>query len=346
MHMSQAFAKLGHEVTLFTAQNLPDIEPGIDDDYGFYGVDKVFEIRKILLDESKQRHFNHASQAVSQIRSIADLIYTRSLPAVAASIDARISLIYEAHMPLTRASELRQKVFLKYSRHKLFKRLVTITSAIRDDFLSCAPWLEEKSIVAPSASEPVPEGIQPKILPIANRLKVGYVGSLNAGKGLEVVLPLARSHPNFDFHVVGGGRNINPDMDAGIENNLFFHGYQPPFQTAAYVQGFDIALLPNQKHVMAHGGNADIGDWTSPVKMFEYMAAGKPIIASDLPVIKEILENGINALLCDPEDLDAWSEALDLLASDASLRERLGRNAYRQFQDHYSYDMRARHVLG
>jgi glycosyltransferase involved in cell wall biosynthesis len=81
----------------------------------------------------------------------------------------------------------------------------------------------------------------------------------------------------------------------------------------------------------------------SPLKLFEYMSAGKPIVASDLPVLREVLDEA-NAVLVDPEDADAWARALESLR-DAGLRERLGVRARRDFLERHTWDIRARKVL-
>jgi len=81
------------------------------------------------------------------------------------------------------------------------------------------------------------------------------------------------------------------------------------------------------------------------MKMFEYMAAGLPIVSSDLPVLREVLENGRNALLVSPDDLDAWAKAISLLAANAGLRRRLGEAARADLIEYYTWETRARSVL-
>ena len=79
------------------------------------------------------------------------------------------------------------------------------------------------------------------------------------------------------------------------------------------------------------------------MKIFEYMAAAKPIIASDLPVLREVL-NDSNAILVDPEDIDAWRDALAALR-DAETQGS-GRKAHEQLLRSYTWQARASRVLG
>ncbi len=83
----------------------------------------------------------------------------------------------------------------------------------------------------------------------------------------------------------------------------------------------------------------------SPLKMFEYMAAGKPIISSDLPVLREVLEDGRNAILVPADDLAAWESAIHRLSGDPDLGLRLGEAARRDLHERYTWDARAGRVL-
>jgi glycosyltransferase involved in cell wall biosynthesis len=115
---------------------------------------------------------------------------------------------------------------------------------------------------------------------------------------------------------------------------------------SGYLREFDVCLLPNQRKVFAHGakeGGIDIGAYTSPLKMFEYMAHAKPIIASNLPVIREIL-NEENSLLVGCDDFEAWARAIRQLSSP-ELRGQLGKRAYRDFEQRYTWSARAASVL-
>ncbi len=79
--------------------------------------------------------------------------------------------------------------------------------------------------------------------------------------------------------------------------------------------------------------------------MFEYMAAGRAIVSGDLPVLREVLDDRRNALLCPGGDLAAWTVALRTLAADPALRHRLGSAARADMLGHYSWDARARAVI-
>jgi glycosyltransferase involved in cell wall biosynthesis len=107
---------------------------------------------------------------------------------------------------------------------------------------------------------------------------------------------------------------------------------------------FWVVVAPYRKSVLVSGGH-DISAWMSPLKLFEYMAAGKAIVCSGLPVLREVLTDGDDALLVEPEDIDAWEHALRRLLNDRALRLRLGAAARIRLEHHYSWPIRARAVL-
>ena len=79
--------------------------------------------------------------------------------------------------------------------------------------------------------------------------------------------------------------------------------------------------------------------------MFEYMAYGKTIVASDLPVLREVLQDGVTAVMVPPEDINAWAMALRALVQDRALMSRLGLAARRLLEKEYTWERRVVRVL-
>lgn len=165
---------------------------------------------------------------------------------------------------------------------------------------------------------------------------------------METVAKLADTCSWADFHVVGGTEDDLAFWKNACSSlrNLTFYGHVPHSAVTSYLKAFDVLLLPNQCHVAAHGNSGpNIADWTSPLKLFEYMSATKPIVASDLPVLREVLRDEGNALLCDPKEIEDWKAALERLAGDRTLRLGLGERAHQDFIRHYTWQARASVVL-
>jgi len=83
----------------------------------------------------------------------------------------------------------------------------------------------------------------------------------------------------------------------------------------------------------------------SPLKIFEYMAAGKPIVCSDLPALREILTHGETAFLLDPNDLDGWANTLQMLRNNENLGMSIGSAARKELEEKYEWRVRAKRVL-
>jgi glycosyltransferase involved in cell wall biosynthesis len=103
--------------------------------------------------------------------------------------------------------------------------------------------------------------------------------------------------------------------DLGISDRVQFPGVVPHDDVPGWVGRFDIALQPR------------VTEYASPLKIFDYMAAGCAIVAPDQPNIREVLRHGATALLFDPADPNGLWEAVRMLAEDPALRVRLGEAA-------------------
>lgn len=150
--------------------------------------------------------------------------------------------------------------------------------------------------------------------------------------------------PDVRFVMVGGPETALDGQT--VPTNVNLTGAMPHAAAMRQMAGFDVALLPNRARVLVSGGTVDIGRWTSPLKLFEYMAAGRPIVASRLPVLEEVLADGRNALLADPTAPDAWAAQIRRLIDDPALAQRLATAAHKDFVQHYSWTARAVRMAG
>jgi glycosyltransferase involved in cell wall biosynthesis len=179
--------------------------------------------------------------------------------------------------------------------------------------------------VPPSQIEVVPNGIEPArfaSLPARpdapDPLVLGFVGFVREWHGLDVVIAAmaADSGTRLQLTIVGDGPAVpalrQQAAALGVAERVQFAGLAAHEDIPRLVAGFDIALQPR---VVAYA---------SPLKLFEYMAAGKAIVAPDQANIREVLRDGETALLFDPAQPDAMWRAIVRLATDPALRARLG----------------------
>jgi glycosyltransferase involved in cell wall biosynthesis len=172
------------------------------------------------------------------------------------------------------------------------------------------------------------------------------VGHLYPGRGIETILECARRLVEVDFIVVGGNASdVKWWRNQTDLANVTFLGHRPHSQVTDIYESFDVVLAPYQRKVMVAGGRTDTSRWMSPLKIFEYMASGAATVASDLPVLREVLRHEENALLVDPEDMEGWEEAVCRLLDDRALHGRITSTALRQVTESYTWPARARLVL-
>ena len=126
-----------------------------------------------------------------------------------------------------------------------------------------------------------------------------------------------------------GGSGFLPRPD--VTDDGFRH--VGPAQVPALLRRATILALPNPASAIST-------HFTSPLKLFEYMAAGRAIVASDLPAIREVLRHEVNALLVTPGDSTAFAQGIERLLADGELAARLARNALNDVDD-YTWSRRA-----
>lgn len=206
---------------------------------------------------------------------------------------------------------------------------------------------------APAGIVPVPLGqrrahligIVPKACG-AWRQVCGYFGHLYAGRGMEVIEAMADARPDVLFLVFGGNeRDVTVRRRANARSNLHYMGHVPYPTAQNAMRSMDVLLMPYQKSVSIGVAGHDTAQWMSPLKMFEYMASGVPLVSSDLPVLREVLEDGRNALLVSPTDPQAWVAAVDRLAGSPSLASHLGTNAHDDYRRFYTWTARAHRLM-
>ena len=256
-------------------------------------------------------------------------------------------LFYESHQ----VPQGRLEVFIVSSllKRPSFKGVVVISKGLEKDFLEHFPFYKGSITVAHDGADiptKTPNKIPQKTW--AGRkdiLQVGYVGSLHKGKGMELIYDIAQLVPEIDFHVVGGTQDDQTHWrEKGLPKNLHMHGSKPHSEVPAYLAKFDVVLAPYQSQISI-GSGADIARWISPMKLFEYMAAQKPIICSDIPVLHEIMQHGRNGLMASPDDPTTWVDALCNLEKSSDYRESLAKEGFKDIQDHYSWNIRADRIL-
>jgi len=171
----------------------------------------------------------------------------------------------------------------------------------------------------------------------AGRFIALYAGRINEAKGLDQILALAPLRPDILFVLVGSEGPGPIEAAAAALANVRIVPWQAPADLPAWLHAADALLIPPSRAPLEHYRNCVL-----PLKLFSYLAAGRPILAPRAPDTAELLTDGDNALLVPPGNPLAAAGALDRLR-DPALSARLGANALAYARD-LTWDSRAAKV--
>ena len=339
MKMSAAFAEAGYDVTLLNSASRKT-EPIPGSIYEFYGVPQTFRYETLPFHRHRLSVFRYAYAAARFARrGNFDLIYGRDINALTGMATAGLPVGIELHGPAYSQKKSKHWIYRRFFHGENCRAVVAISDALKD-ILAGQGIPPQKLLVAHDGADRQPAPVYRT--PPGGRLRVGYVGHLYKGRGVDIIFAMAEALPEHDFVIIGGrAEDIaywRERIPAG--GNVEMLGFVPPAATVELRAGCDVLLAPYQRELEIYGSKTNTSAYMSPLKIFEYMSAGRAIIVSDLPVLREVLTEE-NALLVPPDDAGAWIGALRKLAADQDLREGLGRRGYDDFNHHYSWQQRA-----
>lgn len=191
----------------------------------------------------------------------------------------------------------------------------------------------EKTAVVTNAADPLKFDHSEKAQELVQKygindhLVLGFVGSMSVWHGVEHLLKLirviVRNHPQVKFLLVGSGGEMGSMLkkaaqEPDLSGKIILPGYVPYDEIPAQINLMDIVLAPYPKLEFFY---------YSPVKIFEYMAAGKAVVTSRIGQINEIITDGENGLLCDPGDFQGLVAAVERLLKQPELRRQIGLQA-------------------
>jgi glycosyltransferase involved in cell wall biosynthesis len=361
MATCRALAARGHDVTLVTR---PDTAPVPRDPYAFYDEPRTATLRFSTVPaaggpRTKRVRFLLSALAASR-RTPDAVVYTRDLGLAALLLQTPLTrrprLVYEAHGVSAVVAEEMPKLLgnaasaastgklrrLDRRERRVWRHasaIVTVTRALAAE-LDGRHGPRTDVFVVPDgarADRPV-EALARNQAPTA-----GYAGHLYPWKGVDVLVCALARVPGLRGLIVGGHpqetdrRRVEElARAAGVDRRLTITGLVPPGEVHRALAPATILVLPNTMSAISER-------YTSPLKLFDYLAAGRPIVASDLPAFREVLKDGETAVLVKPGDVDALAQALQRVAGDEALAARLAAAAL-ALAPNYSWDARAARI--
>lgn len=347
VHMCQALTDLGNTVTLVA----PTLKLPFKNKMGVlclkYGVKGDYKLRQVWIAGVSGGRWLYEWQLNRIIqRASPDIIYGRNLTDCLFTAQRGHTTVLEVHTPVWMKGEESKRIFEALIVEPTFQALVVISKALSEVYVNRYPDLKNLIIIAHDAAPDWPQIKKPE--KINSKLRVVYVGGLYPGKGIEILAKLSPRCPWAEFIVVGGSEQEIKHWQSRfpkVPENLVFLGKQPHASVYEYLVSADVLVAPFQHHVQGYGDASDLAPWMSPLKIFEYMAACRPMVVSDLPVIREVLEHERNALLVDPEDVDSWVHAIERMRDNPDFAEAMALRGYSEYRKRYTWHARAERIL-
>jgi len=345
MKMCEAFAASGYKVELILPWRLNHIKI---DPFEYYGVRKIFKITKIpSLDLIKLGRIGFLIQSFSFAEFAAyyvffkkaDIIYSRDeLPLFCLSFFKK-RLFWESH--IGKSNFVIKRILRKC------KGIVTITQGLKNFYLKNYSIASDKILIAPDGVDLrkfdidiTRQEVRKKLnLPLDKNI-IMYTGHLYKWKGAHVLAAVAEFLKNDNLIVFVGG--AEKDLDKfRRENkkckNILIVGRIKHNKIPLYLKSADVLVLPNS-------AKENISKfYTSPMKLFEYMASGRPIVASDLPSIREIL-NKKNAFLVKADNSKGLAEGIKEILQNNDLATKISQQARKDVRN-YTWKKRAERIL-
>jgi glycosyltransferase involved in cell wall biosynthesis len=360
METCAALARRGHRVSLIVR---PDTASPARDPFAYYGISDAPNLsiaRVAVAGPQALRRVASLAQALGRAMATGpdDLVLTRDLGFASLYLRARLGgsapLVYESHGFAPTVSETRPAMLTgarpasAAKRRRLFRRdefvwrradgYATITRGLADE-------LQERFGERPAAAV-VPDGARVRqaaawSFPEAGSAPVvAYSGHVYPWKGVDLLIDALAELPGVRGLIIGGhpGEGDMARLQArsrqlGLESRVVFAGMVAPHEVAARLEPADVLVLPNPDTAVS-------ARYTSPLKLFEYLAMGRPIVASNLPAFREVLTDRQNALMFEPGSSQALACAIRAVLGDRGLATALAQRAGETAGD-YSWDRRA-----
>lgn len=365
----EAFANCGYDVELWVSNrhNTPAMH-AIDDVYQHYGVQANFTIRRVpsidcyplARQQPKLEYIAFYIHILTYcvmllwhaLRQRDALYYSRdeyALLALSLGI-ARQQLAFEVHQfaPSKRGAWLQSQVI------KRVGSVIAITSALRQQLIDHRGALASQVMVAhdgirAARFQHVPHRTEARTSVdwAKDAFIVGYMGRLHTmgmDKGVGVLVRALATLTDIHLALVGGPDDMAAELqrqwiaNGGNADHFLYAGTVAPAMIPTYLAAFDICAMP-------FPWTEHYAYYMSPLKLFEYMASGTVILATDLPSVTEVVTHQESAYIVPPDNGAALAQAVRELKADPVLREKLAHTARARVLQHHTWAARARLII-
>ena len=352
MKMCEALAKQGADLELIVPKRFGISDLAKKDPFEYYKVDKVFKIKKLFcFDLTPLNRFFGPISFLVQALSFSkftffyllfkktNIIYGRDRFSLFFVSLFKKNVIFEVH-------QIHRYFF--WSVLKRMKKIVVITANLKEILIK--KGIDEKKIfIAPDGVdlrdfeiENSKEECREKLNLPLNKNLILYAGHLYKWKGVETLALASKFLSEKELIVIVGGikwylSDFKKFVEKNNLKNILVLGHKDYSQIPLYLKSVDCLVLTG-------ANNSETSKkYTSPMKMFEYMASKNPIVASNLPSFREVLNNE-NSILVESDNPEAMAIGINQAINDLKLSKQASAQAYKDVQK-YAWDNRAKEIL-
>ena len=335
MKMCDAFQKKGYKIKLYTYSKKKNINL-----FRFYNCNKFkiigfnfFNLNNFLIRFS----FSLIIFFIFIFKNKKNIIISRSvLSAIFLSIILK-KVILEIHHELTGLSKYLFNLTMKLDFFNNMK-IIYISKSLPKKF----DTNKNRYIILDDAVDL--DNFNLKITKKIIKKTCVYAGSFAKGKGIENIIEISKLTKNIKYHLYGDLINSNFDVNEIKKcKNIIYKGFVEYKNIPKVLKKYDVLLLPYSKKVYVRSNNIEVGKYMSPMKLFDYLAAKKIIIASDLKVYNHILTKN-NSILINSDSHKEWAKKLKLVFNNKKKFSNLKKEAFETAKKN-TWNIRVKKIL-
>jgi glycosyltransferase involved in cell wall biosynthesis len=290
----------------------------------------------------KKRSIRNLLVSLAGIREVKKdvTVYTRDIFVAYFFYKLGYKTVYEFHKPII--TSLGRFLLTRVKRDIKF---VSISGGLKE-FLICQEKIPAENIFIAHDGVDIQRFEAVKEDKLSLRKKFGlpedkfivmYCGSLYEGRGIEIILEMAKKNLDVCFVIIGGNKIEIEKWKRKATSNVLFLGRKEVEEIPYFLKSADLLCMPYTKRTPTY-------KYMSPLKLFEYMASGVPILSSNIGSIPEVL-NERNAYLFNPEDIQDVINKLRYIKENYTKALTKAKQAYEDVKNNYTWDIRAKRIL-
>tara|TARA_B100000965_G_scaffold406762_1_gene448206 strand:+ start:699 stop:1811 length:1113 start_codon:yes stop_codon:yes gene_type:complete len=300
--------------------------------YNFYNINFKYKIKKLKYFTKFPVGINYYLYSIFAILksnySKQDLFLTRNFFTSLILSFLKKKHILEIHDDIKIEGRIIQFLVknLKILNYNSLIKIITTTKSLKKKYQSYGIIKDKIQVLHNASSLKSKFNISKK----KKYLKIGYFGSIFKSRGIEMILKLSKLDKKNRYYIFGGTREQISNIKKNAKNkNLFFSPHISYSKVEKEIEKIDLCILPYTSKITVSGNVGDISRFTSPLKIFDYMKLGKLIICSNLPVLREILDNKKNCLMVKNfNDENEWYKIILSVSDNFTKCNRLRKNAF------------------